>query len=68
MTPTTVTNAARMLAKRRVKQYGKQGMKEIAAKATATKIQKFGPEWAAKAGRGERLEPLTPRSSAGEEF
>jgi len=73
MTPTTVTNAARTLAKRRAKKYTHDELSNMSKDAVRTKIERFGSDWAAKVQRGERLvpltnmSPLTPRSSEGEE-
>jgi hypothetical protein len=66
--PTQLSNAGRMLAKRRAKKYSHDELSNMSKDATATKVERYGPGWAAKVQRGERLvPPLTPRSSKGEE-
>jgi len=57
----TISNAARMLAKRRARKLGHEGLSQLARDAAELKRQKYGDAWPKRVQLGERLEKLPPQ-------
>jgi hypothetical protein len=57
----TISNAARVLASRRAEKLGRRGLKEIAATATRTKMERYGDDVFKRIQRGEKLVPMPPQ-------
>jgi hypothetical protein len=62
-TPTQdeLTQAASLLAQRRNRKLGSEGLSRMARSASRLKTELYGPDWAKKVQRGERLVPLPPQ-------
>jgi len=62
-TQTKLHNAATLMARRRDEKLGKRGLYLMGRRAARTKAEIYGPDWAVRAGKGEKLIPLPVKES-----